>query len=275
LLSVPGIGLNPLRASNSHHPSAVSALHSPLSNGGTDAIRSQGHDSGSSRHRDHKKARRNIQTRCPIPSQSCAQSSPHHRTIQNLRRVKCGLRWRERWRQRRRQGSSPFRASVASATVRKDILHKGIPSGGDRVRLLGCVRRCYSGKEDPIRALTIWRNVSKGSCDKQDAYHEVRAAMRTWTVLLCCCPLVFVSVPPAAAHQAGSGETCGAVQHNVAHKIQGKGNFTCDATACTKCTLGDPPVCTKTTYYENCVAALSHSGQVPIIPQTGGMKRRQ
>jgi hypothetical protein len=93
--------------------------------------------------------------------------------------------------------------------------------------------------------------------------------MRTLNVLLSCCPLVLAVMTPAAAEPVDRGQ-CSATESNVAHKIGGK-NYSCDKTVCTKCTLGDPPVCTKTTYYDNCVAALSGGSNLQI-PTTGGMK---
>lgn len=93
-----------------------------------------------------------------------------------------------------------------------------------------------------------------------------RGRMRAFSALLFCCSIILVLVRSAAAHEAGQGETCGAVEHNVAHTIN-KQNYSCDKTACTKCNTSGGTIsgCTQTTYWENCVAA-ARGGTAPGAP---------
>src|SRR5437879_7169159 len=93
--------------------------------------------------------------------------------------------------------------------------------------------------------------------------------MRTSKILLCCSLLLALSAP-AIAHEAGAGEICDAAQHNVSRAIKGK-NYSCDATTCTKCDASGSAInnCTKTTYYDNCVAALNRGGYSPIVTPVG------
>ena len=84
------------------------------------------------------------------------------------------------------------------------------------------------------------------------------------------CSLLFALAAPAIAHEAGAGETCQAVQHNVSHTINNK-KYSCDATSCTKCDASGSAInnCVKTTYYENCVAAASTMPNKPVVSTVG------
>ena len=93
--------------------------------------------------------------------------------------------------------------------------------------------------------------------------------MRTLNVFLCCSPLIFAI--PADAHEAGTGETCNPVEHNIAHTINTK-DYSCDKTVCTKCNTSGGTVsgCTKTTYWENCTPAAVRVSPPNLRPPAAG-----
>jgi hypothetical protein len=99
--------------------------------------------------------------------------------------------------------------------------------------------------------------------------------MRTFSTLLFCCSIILILGRPGDAHQAGTGETCDAVEHNVAHTINQK-NYSCDKTVCTACSSSGTTIsgCTKTTYWENCVAAARGMPPQTLRPPIfGGVTR--
>jgi hypothetical protein len=97
--------------------------------------------------------------------------------------------------------------------------------------------------------------------------------MRTSSAGLLFCLIILLVVRPADAHEAGAGETCGAVEHNVAH-TKDKVNYSCDKTVCTTCNTSGGTIsgCTQTTYWENCVQA-ARRGTAPGLrpPASSGV----
>jgi hypothetical protein len=98
--------------------------------------------------------------------------------------------------------------------------------------------------------------------------------MRTSSAGLLCCLIILLFVRLAGAHEAGAGETCGSVEHNVAHTIN-KQNYSCDKTVCTTCNTSGGTIsgCTQTTYWENCVAAARGGTTAPGVrpPASSGV----
>ncbi len=96
-------------------------------------------------------------------------------------------------------------------------------------------------------------------------------AMRKLTILLLCTPLFLagVALHAAAEPKGPNGEKCDSSATGVTHQIQGK-DYTCDKCVYLKCDTSGGQIsnCTKTTYWSNCVAALSRP---PGVTLPGGI----